>query len=579
MYSRVSKSLCRVLALASVALLPVALAAQVVPAAKGNSAFDSPSRWDIFAGYSYLSPKATVNGTPYQSIDFGGIVSVARYFNRNLGLEFVGDVHSESQDPHPLHAHRNNSNDDLSGGSEGLIFRFPSADITPFVHALVGFERVGSVDQPENYGVVLTAGGGLDYGLPWFDHHFAFRVFQADYQYSHVNFGVDGRGNFNIARLSTGVVYHIGSVEPPPPITLACSINPTTPIFAGDPVTVTATPGMVNPKMTPTYAWTGTGVTGTGTSATVATGALAPGTYSVRAVVTESKAGSKAPLRPGQIADCSSSFTVKEFEPPTITCSANPTTIKPGETSTVTAVGLSPQNRPLTYSYTATAGSVSGSGATAAFSSAGAPTGAVGITCTVNDDKGHTATANTSVTITAPYVPPIPHASALCSITFDKDKKRPTRVDNEAKACLDQVALDLQNQAGATAVVVGESNEKEKTATAKEAKRALKHKHVKVIDSAAERAVNTKEYLVTEKGIDAARVSVATGATDAQTVEDYLVPSGATFANDVQGTTPVDETAVKPVVRKPLPERKHGGGHKGVKPPVVGVGPGVKPPQ
>ena len=64
--------------------------------------------------------------------------------------------------------------------------------------------------------------------------------------------------------------------------------------------------------------------------------------------------------------------------------------------------------------------------------------------------------------------------------------------------------------------------------------------------------MNAKDYLVTEKGIDASRVSVATGTTDGQTVEDYLVPAGATFTSDVQGTTPVDESTVKPEVRKPL---------------------------
>ena len=42
-----------------------------------------------------------------------------------------------------------------------------------------------------------------------------------------------------------------------------------------------------------------------------------------------------------------------------------------------------------------------------------------------------------------------------------------------------------------------------------------------------------------------------------QTVENYLVPAGATFSTDVSGTTPVDETAVKPQVRKPLAERHH----------------------
>jgi outer membrane protein OmpA-like peptidoglycan-associated protein len=117
--------------------------------------------------------------------------------------------------------------------------------------------------------------------------------------------------------------------------------------------------------------------------------------------VKEGRAG-KEGLQPWESAAATASFTVKAFEPPTISCSASPSTIKQGEESTVTASGVSPQNRPLTYSYTAAAGSISGSGSTAAFSSAGAPAGVVAITCNVSDDKNQTATANTSVTITAP---------------------------------------------------------------------------------------------------------------------------------------------------------------------------------
>ncbi len=45
---------------------------------------------------------------------------------------------------------------------------------------------------------------------------------------------------------------------------------------------------------------------------------------------------------------------------------------------------------------------------------------------------------------------------------------------------------------------------------------------------AAQRAVNTKAYLVTEKGIDASRVSVSTGTQSVDEVENYLVPAGAT---------------------------------------------------
>ena len=129
-----------------------------------------------------------------------------------------------------------------------------------------------------------------------------------------------------------------------------------------------------------------------------------------------------------------------------------------GSNSTITAAGVSPQNRPLTYSYTASAGTITGSGTTAAFSSAGAPTGAIGITCNVTDDKGQTASAGTSVTITAPYVKPIPHASALCSISFDKDAKRPTRVDNEAKACArSELPFLCRMRQMRRLVVVGES--------------------------------------------------------------------------------------------------------------------------
>jgi hypothetical protein len=128
------------------------------------------------------------------------------------------------------------------------------------------------------------------------------------------------------------------------------------------------------------------------------------------------------------------------------------------------------------------------------------------------------------------------------------------RVDNEAKACLDEVALSLQKQSDAKLVIVGNSDTKER---AKQQTATEKHKHVNVADPADERAVNAKDYLVTEKGIDAARISVATGTMNGQKAEDYLVPSGATFSADVAGTTLIDETTVTAQPRKPLATRKH----------------------
>lgn len=548
----VLKSVCLIFVLALGVSSPIALRAQVTAKPAGTTAAsDVPSRWDIFVGYSYLAPKGTVGRNVYQKINFGGIASVARYFNRYVGLQAEGDWHTPSEKwPPDSNTGADNANDDFSGGSGGLILRYPTGNFTPFVHALAGGERVGSLFQTDEWGWVATAGGGLDYNTPWLHHHLAIRIFQADYQYASVDFAANqgGTGTFNIARLSAGVVFHFGSIAPPAQVAMACSPNPVW-VYPGDPVTVTATTTNLDPKLNAVYSWSGSGATGNGTTASVATGSLAAGTYTVKGTVKEGKAG-KEGLKPWETADCSAIFTVKAFEPPTISCSANPGTIKPGDTSTITAVGVSPQNRPLTYTYSASAGSVTGSGATATYNSAGAPTGAVGITCNVADDKGGNATANTVVTITAPYVPPAPHAQALCSVGFEKDKLRPTRVDNEAKACLDEIALDLQKQPDAKAVVVGEATTLEKTPK-------KGHKHAKVADLAAERAVNAKQYLVTEKGIDASRVSVATGSKDDKTVEDYLVPSGADFAADVSGTSPVDETAVKPQVRKPLGVKPH----------------------
>ena len=334
MYSRVSKSLGLFLVLASLGLTTLALSAQdsAKPTAK-PAASDSPSKWDIFAGYSYLSPKGTTMGVSApsfsdKSITDGAIGSVTRYFNNYIGLQGEGDVHFNR----PQTSSADIGNADFVGGSFGMIARFPTANITPFVHGLVGMENSGAWDQDNKWGIVVTAGGGLDYATPLFDHHLAIRLFQADYQYVHADYDPGIRGNFNIARLSAGLVYHIGSIAPPPPVTLACSASPAS-VFPGDPVTVTATAGSLDPKLNAIYSWSGAGVTGTGTTATVATGTLAPGSYTVKCGVKEGKPG-KEGLKPWEVADASATFTVKAFEPPTVTCSANPTTIKPGETAT-----------------------------------------------------------------------------------------------------------------------------------------------------------------------------------------------------------------------------------------------------
>jgi outer membrane protein OmpA-like peptidoglycan-associated protein len=441
MFPRVSKSVSRLLALACVVLVPLALGAQTMakPAAKA-AAGDTASKWDIFAGYSFFDPNSHVDGiygpncraevddpTEYcappavpggkDPVDFktekiGSVVNVTRYFNDHWGLQIDSGQHD-------LYVNCENcfSNSSIVTLQAGAVYRWAERGsmITPWFHALGGG---GSLEGPDHQGYTpgytFTAGGGLDRALT---PHWAFRA-EGDYEFMHVDFGVPHNGtvgwqpggvaNLEGIRLAAGVVYHVGAMAPPPAVTLMCSAKPTV-VFPGDPVTVTAMAGELEPKMNVVYSLSGAGVTSSTTTATVATAALAPGAYTVNCGVKEGKHG-KEGLKVWESATASASFTVKQFEPPAIKCAVSPATILSGDTATVTATAVSPQNRPLTYNYTASDGSIQGSGNTAIFSSVGAPAGPVSIACTVTDDKGQSASATinaaNTVTITVPYVAP-----------------------------------------------------------------------------------------------------------------------------------------------------------------------------
>ncbi|HEV2323415.1 MAG TPA: OmpA family protein [Terracidiphilus sp.] len=471
---------CRVLKLASwyfsIALLlsaPIALSAQASESAKGdNSSNQYASRWDIFAGYSYLAPKGTVNVPQpngsvapysYDAVNVGGLFSGAYFFNRYAGAQIEFAEHNwgtQSSNGSNIGTHGNNDGFDTIGG--GIIFRFPTGNITPFLHGLIDAERVGGPDfNPYKWGPGLTLGGGMDYETPLFNHHLAIRLFQADYEYMHADFGQQanppgGRANINAARLSAGVVFHVGSIAPPAPVTLGCAANPDS-VYPGTDVAITATPGNLNPKMNATYSYSGSGVQGNGASATVNTASLAPGNYTVNCDVKEGRKG-KEGQKAWEAATASANFTVKPFEPPTISCSANPATIKPGETSTISATGVSPQNLPLSYNYSASTGNITGNGATAVYSSTGAPAGSVSVNCKVSDDKGNTASADTTVTIEAPPPPP-PQPSpeqkrlearlALHSVFFPTNEPTPSRPEGgllqSQQGTLTTLATDFKN--------------------------------------------------------------------------------------------------------------------------------------
>ncbi len=497
-----------------------------------KSASEYPdSRVDIYGGYGYFHPiNSGVGSKQYFDINnLNGTISVTGYFNRYMGVAMEAGYFSGVRE-HAVY----NPNCVAEGCSQlvytaegGPVFRVPLGPWIPFVHALGGGVRNnGPVNQPLTWGWGVTGGAGLDYTVPFFRRHVALRIIQADWQYSQVVYGPlvlpeavkGGFGEIDALKLSGGLVVKLGEITAAKVLDVGCTANPAVG-HPGDIVTVTAASINFDPKRPAAYTWRTNGgrLKPDQAQATIDTTGLAPGEYVVSAHVVQ---GMKA----RQQASCTTPFTIKPFEPPTLTCSATPSTATAGTTIDISTTGTSPQNRPLTYSYSASAGQLTAEGPTAKLATAGLGATTITVTCNVVDDLGQTAQANTQVTLTVPPTPTVAETQDLCHISFGRDHRRPVRVDNEAKGCLDDIALTMQQQAGATLVMVGNSSATENP------------------EAGAERALNARQYLVQEKGIDKSRIEVRVGSMPARYVSNTLVPPGAHF--DPSNSRSFDENSI-----------------------------------
>ena len=464
----------------------------------------------------------------------GGSASLALNLNRYLGI--VGDFGGYASNQLELTGTGANQpravNADGTAytymGGPRLSFRNESR-FTPFLQVLGGGIHASPVTVagctgssctplPAQNAFAMTAGGGLDIRL---NHLLALRAVQAEYMMTRFTpIPAGNSASQNDLRLSSGIVLRFGGEMQRQPLQLACSVQPQSG-FAGDPLTATAIAANLNPKHPAPYTWTTNSgkINGTDASATVDTTGLAPGTYAIAGHLTQGK-------RSTETASCDTSFTILAPLPPTISCSASPATISVGETATISAHGESPQHHSLTYSYSASSGNVTGTGPSALLTTVGVGSGPINVTCSAVDDLGQSASAVATVTMMAPPPPPapaaavIPQTSNLCSVSFERDRKRPTRVDNEAKACLDDIALQLQRDSSSRLIVVGGFSPDEKAA------------------NAAERARNERRYLTDQKGIDAQRIELRTGNAGGRTAANVFVPVGATYADD--GSTILD---------------------------------------
>src|SRR5580704_10377333 len=319
----------------------------------------------------------------------------------------------------------------------------------PFAEFLVGGVHGGPqmTGDGNQSAFALAAGGGVDIAL---SKYIVWRFAEIDYlMTSFSGSALGGNSRQDNLRLGTGIVIRFGLPHEAPPAPVnhppvaACSASPTS-VFAGSGDTVAVHVNASDPDNDPlTYSYTATGgtVDGSGPDARWSVGDAAAGTYTVTAAVNDGKGGT---------ASCATDIKVdpRPNRPPTASLSVERSPILPGEHTGITCTGADPDGDPLTYSYSASGGQVTGTGANASFDATGLQPGTYTVKCTVNDGRGGTADASGTVEVKEPpQVHQLEVKLALHSIYF------PTALPTVAKpdggleasqaATLDSLASDF----------------------------------------------------------------------------------------------------------------------------------------
>jgi outer membrane protein OmpA-like peptidoglycan-associated protein len=290
----------------------------------------------------------------------------------------------------------------------------------PFAEFLLGGAHVGPpmTGADSQSAFALLAGGGVDVALT---RNFVWRFAEIDYLMT--NFSgpsVGGNARQDNVRLGTGIVLRFGLPHEAPPAPVnhppvaACTASPTS-VFAGSNDTVAIHVNASDPDNDPltfTYTATGGTVDGSGPDARWNAGSAAAGSYTVTVQVNDGKGGT---------ASCATDIKVEERpnRPPTASLSVERSPILPGERTGITCTGSDPDGDPLTYSYSASGGQVTGTGSNAQFDATGLQPGTYAVKCTVNDGRGGTADASGNVVVQEPpQVHQLEMKLALHSIYF-----------------------------------------------------------------------------------------------------------------------------------------------------------------
>ena len=411
--------------LSTISVVPAVLVAALLLTSVAVAQEETP-KYDVFIGYQFLHPGGKVpspTGTPsnpmpreLSEMEKGVGASFTRNLSPVFGLE--GDVGQSGVSGNYVTT--------FSGGPR-LMYRMPDGDL--FIHGLVGYNRLAVDGLGSSGGIGGVIGGGFDLK---FTRWLFWRVAEADYvpsshKYSQFLPSTAARPNLSSIRFRTGVLLNLDFPEATP-VSASVTVQPTE-VMVGEPLTATAAASNFNPKHTLTYDWSSTcgKITGKGETASIDTAGASGGSCTVTVRVTDPRA------KKNNEATASTSFTVKEppKNPPTISCTANPSSVQAGAAVTVNCTCSSPDNVPVSVgNYTANAGTISGSGNTATLNTSGANPGSITVNATCTDQRGLSTPATAQVTIETPPPPPptaLEQRLALHSVYFATAQPTPAK--------------------------------------------------------------------------------------------------------------------------------------------------------
>lgn len=216
----------------------------------------------------------------------------------------------------------------------------------------------------------------------------------------------------------------------------------------------------------------------------------------------------------GKTTSCSATVTVQPRPAPTMSCSADPSSVLAGARPQVTANVNDSSGTALTYTWKSNGGQVIGTGSSVQLDTTGLAPGAYTVTGRVENGTGGVADCSAGVNVQPPPAPPEATKIGECSFLPNS-----ARVDNICKRTLDDLAIRLQNDPKGRAVLVGFADPKEAHASR----------------LAGQRADSAEKFLGTKQGVDRTRIDIrsSTGSSaeprQNRRLDLVWVPEGATY--------------------------------------------------